>query len=87
MLLAWGAADTIRYLYYATTLAGYPSQALVWLRYSAFYVLYPIGGASEVAVVYLAIVDAWTSGHKGHAYGYMAAATLYIPGELLRWSK
>lgn len=84
MLLAWSAADVIRYLYFATRLVGghqYP--ALVWARYSAFYVLYPVGILSEMAVVYLAIAEAWRRGHHSHAWGYLAAATLYIPGTFL----
>ncbi|KUI63520.1 Very-long-chain (3R)-3-hydroxyacyl-CoA dehydratase hpo-8 [Cytospora mali] len=80
MVLAWSAADTIRYLYFATRLVGgHQYRNLTWLRYSAFYVLYPIGIASEVGVVYNAIFDAFELGYGGHAWGYIAAATLYIP--------
>lgn len=81
MVLAWSAADTIRYLYFATRLVGghqYPT--LIWLRYSAFYLLYPIGIAGEVGVVYHAVSEAWRLGYDAHAWGYIAAATLYIPG-------
>lgn len=81
MVLAWSAADTIRYLYFATRLVGgHQYQNLTWLRYSAFYVLYPIGIASEIGVVYNAISDAFALGYDGHAWGYIAAATLYLPG-------
>lgn len=82
MLIAWSAADTIRYLYFATRLVGgHQYQTLIWLRYSAFYVLYPIGIAGEVGVVYHAVSEAWNLGYSGHAWGYIAAATLYIPGQ------
>lgn len=82
MLLAWSAADVIRYLYFATRLVGgHQYQKLIWLRYSAFYVLYPIGIASEVGVVSQAISEAWSLGNQGHAWGYIAAATLYVPGK------
>lgn len=82
MVLAWSAADVIRYLYFATRLVGgHQYSNLIWARYSAFYVLYPIGILSEMAVVYLAISEAWSLGFRGHAWGYVAAATLYIPGE------
>lgn len=83
MVLAWSAADLVRYLYFATRLVGGNQYShLIWTRYSAFYVLYPVGILSEMAVVYLAITEARSLGHQGHAWGYMAAATLYIPGTL-----
>lgn len=81
MVLAWSAADTIRYLYFATRLVGgHQYRSLIWLRYSAFYVLYPIGIAGEVGVVYHTVSEAWRLGYDAHAWGYIAAATLYIPG-------
>lgn len=82
MVLAWSAADVVRYLYFAARLlGGHQYGRLVWLRYSAFYVLYPIGIASEVGVVARAVAAAWGAGDAGWAYGYLAAATLYVPGE------
>lgn len=82
MVLAWSAADTIRYLYFATRLVGgHQYYNLTWLRYSAFYVLYPLGIASEVGVVYETISEAFALGYNTHAWSYIAAATLYIPGE------
>lgn len=82
MVLAWSAADVVRYLYFATRLVGgHQYRRLVWLRYSAFYVLYPIGIASEVGVVSRAVSEAWGLGNMGHAWGYLAAATLYVPGK------
>lgn len=90
MVLAWSAADTIRYLYFATRLVGgHQYRILSWLRYSAFYVLYPIGIAGEVGVVYHAVSEAWRLGYDGHAWAYIAAATLYIPGNscLGSWSR
>ncbi|PSS05243.1 tyrosine phosphatase-like protein [Coniella lustricola] len=80
MVLCWGLADVIRYLYFATRLVGgHQYRRLIWLRYSAFYVLYPIGIASEVGVVAQAVKEAWQWGNHGHAWAYMAAATLYLP--------
>lgn len=84
MILAWSAADAIRYLYFATRLVGgHQYHNLTWLRYSAFYVLYPVGIASEIGVVYKTISQAWELGYNAHAWAYIAAATLYIPGECL----
>ena len=82
MVLAWSAADAIRYLYFATRLVGgHQYSNLTWLRYSAFYILYPVGIASEVGVVYETISEAWRLGYSSHAWAYIAAALLYIPGK------
>lgn len=84
MVLAWSAADVVRYVYFAARLlGGHQYGRLVWLRYSAFYVLYPVGIASEVGVVARAVAAAWAAGDAGWAYGYLAAATLYVPGEFV----
>ncbi|KAI3394463.1 hypothetical protein diail_2655 [Diaporthe ilicicola] len=80
MILAWSAADGIRYLYFATRLVGgHQYSNLTWLRYSAFYVLYPVGIASEIGVVYETVAEAFRLGYDVHAWAYIAAATLYIP--------
>lgn len=85
MVLAWSAADAIRYLYFATRLVGgHQYSNLTWLRYSAFYILYPVGIASEVGVVYETVSEAWRLGYPSHAWAYIAAALLYIPGEYPR---
>lgn len=82
MVLAWSAADAIRYLYFATKLVGgHQYSNLTWLRYSAFYILYPVGIASEVGVVYNTVSEARKLGYYSHAWAYIAAALLYIPGE------
>lgn len=82
MVLAWAAADAVRYLYFAARLVGgHQYGNLTWLRYSAFYVLYPAGFLGEFGVVYAAVSEAWATGYQGHAWGYVAAATLYLPGE------
>ena len=85
MLLAWSLAEMIRYGYYADTLASEGSSepspyVLIWLRYSAFLVLYPMGVLSELVLAYKAIpvagiqVGPWM---PWVIYGIMA---LYVPG-------
>jgi len=54
MVLAWSCTEVIRYAHYACGLVGIKADALEWLRYSTFYVLYPIGAGSEAAVMFLA---------------------------------
>ncbi|KAK1676114.1 tyrosine phosphatase-like protein [Colletotrichum godetiae] len=58
LLLSWATADTVRYAYLALNLHGQAPDALVWVRYTMFYPLYPIGIASEFWLLYLAIEPA-----------------------------
>jgi len=44
--------QVIRYPWYAATLLGGAPYALTWLRYTAFYVLYPVGLLSEMWLLY-----------------------------------
>ncbi|WYZ35135.1 hypothetical protein EsH8_I_001411 [Colletotrichum jinshuiense] len=79
LLLSWSTADTIRYAYLALNLHGMASDALVWLRYTMFYPLYPIGIASEWWLLYKAIEPA---GHLSPVipYVFYFCLSLYIPG-------
>ncbi|KAH6914156.1 protein tyrosine phosphatase [Coprinopsis sp. MPI-PUGE-AT-0042] len=47
MVFAWSVTEVIRYTFYALNLLGINSSLLVWLRYTTFYVLYPLGASSE----------------------------------------
>jgi len=47
MLVAYGCSEVIRYLYFALSLSGYVLGVLNWLRYNAFFILYPMGISSE----------------------------------------
>jgi len=60
MVLAWCLAEVIRYVFYALSLlplstgsapsTSYVPTWLIYLRYTAFYVLYPVGAGSEAFV-------------------------------------
>ena len=54
MVIAWGFAETIRYTYYACSMLGSVPYFVKWVRYTAFYVLYPLGISSELTVCYFA---------------------------------
>ncbi|KAI4692408.1 hypothetical protein J4E81_006822 [Alternaria sp. BMP 2799] len=55
LLLAWSVADTIRYLYLAVNMHGKAPKGLVWLRYTMFYPLYPVGIGAEWWLLYRSI--------------------------------
>ncbi|POS69456.1 hypothetical protein DHEL01_v212149 [Diaporthe helianthi] len=80
MVLAWSAADAIRYSYFTAKLVGgHQYGNLTWARYSAFYILYPLGIAGEIGVIYTTVSEAWRLGYYSHAWAYIVASLLYIP--------
>ncbi|KAH7239364.1 tyrosine phosphatase-like protein [Fusarium tricinctum] len=79
MLMAWNAADAVRYLYFALqTGTGSVPAALTWLRYNMFFVLYPIGILSEMRLVYEVIVP---SRARNPMYQYLLwfGLAIYLP--------
>ncbi|KAI1330451.1 tyrosine phosphatase-like protein [Xylariaceae sp. FL0255] len=58
MLVAWSATEVIRYSYFALTLSGLQPTFLHWLRYHAFFILYPLGISSEAWLIWLAVKPA-----------------------------
>ncbi|KZS98280.1 PTPLA-domain-containing protein [Sistotremastrum niveocremeum HHB9708] len=52
LLLAWSPTEIIRYSFYALSLVGIEPYPLLWLRYTTFYVLYPLGAGSEAFLNY-----------------------------------
>ncbi|KAJ7497232.1 PTPLA-domain-containing protein [Mycena latifolia] len=51
-VLAWSLTEVVRYSFYASNLLGYEPPILLYLRYTMFYVLYPIGAGSEAFLNY-----------------------------------
>lgn len=80
MLLAWSTTEVVRYLFFALTLADYQPYPIFWMRYSGFYILYPIGISSELAMMYFAFLKAREHGDDLIAIGLVAIAVAYIPG-------
>ncbi|TDL26242.1 PTPLA-domain-containing protein [Rickenella mellea] len=52
MVFAWSLTEVIRYSFYALSLLSYEPSFLLYLRYTTFYVLYPLGAGSEAFVNY-----------------------------------
>jgi very-long-chain (3R)-3-hydroxyacyl-CoA dehydratase len=81
MLLAWSATEVIRYTFFTLTKAvGAAPDPLVWLRYSSFLVLYPVGITSECLMIWAAVPEARKL-RQEYAWGLYAILAIYVPGK------
>ncbi|TFK22594.1 PTPLA-domain-containing protein [Coprinopsis marcescibilis] len=89
MVLAWSITEVIRYAFYAYNLLGYTPSVLLWLRYSTFYVLYPIGASSEAFLMLATLPQTspipsslipWKSTWTIGQYARGALFTIWWPG-------
>lgn len=55
LIFAWALGDVVRYLFYIATAASYIPYWLLWLRYSLFMPLYPVGMISEWLLYFLTL--------------------------------
>ena len=77
MLLAWSVTEVIRYSYFVWNLQGAGVPGIVtWLRYNTFYVLYPIGIASECALIWKASLMA----ERPVQLIFWGVLGVYVPG-------
>lgn len=82
MLLAWSVTEVIRYSYFVWNLqGGGVPQAVVWLRYNTFYVLYPVGILSECVEIW----KASTVAERPVQLGFWGVLGVYVPGECQSW--
>lgn len=79
MLVAWSVTEVVRYSYFALSLAGALPSFLTWLRYSMFYILYPMGITSECMLVYAATGPAAERSSFAPLALY-AILAIYVPG-------
>lgn len=91
LLLPWSLTETIRYSYYLLNLMGKVPYFLVWMRYTFFIVLYPMGVLGEllsmfVALPYIKGADLYTISLPNffnfsfnYVYFIMLVASSYIP--------
>ncbi|KAL1868523.1 hypothetical protein Daus18300_005957 [Diaporthe australafricana] len=81
MLLAWSATEVVRYLFFALSLGGgYEPALLQWLRYSGFFVLYPVGISSELWELLLAARSAHAEGNTPAVAVAAIVMATYLPG-------
>ena len=58
LCIAWGVTEVVRYLFYFFRVLNpkrEPPKVLVWLRYTLFLVLYPLGVTSELALAHASL--------------------------------
>lgn len=82
LTLSWSITEVVRYSYYAANLrdANAVPYWLTWMRYSFFYVLYPTGVSSEVAMIYLSLGEAEKVVGSWYKWLLVAIIFTYPPG-------
>lgn len=74
--VAWLLTELVRYAFYLAKQLGSVPRWLLWLRYLAFIVFYPMGLLSEPVVVYQTLDHVTGYYHAFLAFGMV----LYVPG-------
>nr|XP_002131038.1 very-long-chain (3R)-3-hydroxyacyl-CoA dehydratase 2-like [Ciona intestinalis] len=72
VLIAWTITEIIRYLFYTFVLLGVTPKVMLWLRYTLFIVLYPLGVTGELLSLYYSLPHVQNSG----------LYSLYLPNNL-----
>lgn len=81
MLLAWSVTEVVRYLFFALSLGvGVEPYPLRWMRYSGFFVLYPVGISSELWELFTAAQAASAEGSTARLVVAAATMATYLPG-------
>lgn len=84
MLLAWSVTEVVRYLFFALSLGtGSEPSPLRWMRYSGFFVLYPVGISSELFELFTAYKAAAAEGNTARVVVALATMATYVPGSPL----
>lgn len=84
MLLAWSVTEVVRYLFFALSLGtGSEPSPLRWMRYSGFFVLYPVGISSELVELFTAYKAAAAEGNTVRVVVALATMATYVPGSPL----
>lgn len=71
MLFAWSLTEVIRYSFLAVKLCGSEPYPFLWVRYSAYRILYPMGILSEWYMMYSAL--AGPASRLGNVFFYVLA--------------
>jgi len=99
MVFAWGLVEVVRYLYLALNMFGIAPRILTWLRYTLFYVLYPLGVYGEMRVLYdalpsiyesemlsVSLPNSWNFPFSFATYVWTLLYVIYIPGLYVQYT-
>ena len=99
MLLAWCLVEVIRYPFLGMKSISTPPYVLTWVRYSAFYVLYPLGVYGEMLVLNsglpsltlnktlsISMPNAWNIEFNFASYLTVLLYVVYLPGLAFQYS-
>jgi very-long-chain (3R)-3-hydroxyacyl-CoA dehydratase len=99
MITAWGLVEVVRYLYLALNMFGIAPKFLTWLRYSLFYVLYPLGVYGEMKVLFDALPEltssdyfsvrmpnSWNFEFSFSGYIWVLLHVIYLPGLYVQYT-
>jgi len=79
MILSWSLTEVIRYSFYAFSLLGSePPRLLTYLRYTTFYVLYPLGAGSEAFLIFTTVPSLESFKQGTVSLWDMARAVLFL---------
>jgi len=92
LLIAWSITEVVRYSFYALNLIKAVPWILIWMRYTFFIVLYPLGASGEVITMLSALgeigqkkhftIEMPNSANYGFSFYYFVIllCLYYIPG-------
>jgi len=83
MVIAWSSTEVIRYTFYAFNLVGMNPYVLLWLRYTTFYILYPVGASSEAFLTFATLPKSssgWFNGWNSTDYVRLVLFAIWWPG-------
>lgn len=99
MVVAWGLVEVVRYLYLSLNLFKRAPAWLTWLRYTLFYILYPVGVYGEMRVLYDALPylqersafsvelpNDWNFSFSFSSYVSLLVHVIYLPGLYLQYT-
>ncbi|GMM33678.1 enoyl-CoA hydratase [Saccharomycopsis crataegensis] len=80
--IAWSITEIVRYSFYAINIetGGNAPDFLVWLRYSTFIPLYPLGISSECWIIYNSLTDADNVVGVWYKWFFIGSLLTYVPG-------
>ena len=80
MVVAWSITEILRYSYYAINLQSQVPDFIMWMRYTFFYFLYPIGAGSECWLMHKSLDAAEKQVSPMYKYALIGTLIIYVPG-------